>query len=87
MEFDSGYRYSQHADIGYPLQQYAYTEQNAISSGARINSRVCPMRAPVGGSRLHMNHRREEDNEIGQRRRVAVAVSFLTHALHVFIYN
>jgi hypothetical protein len=77
MEFEQGYHYGPHANIGYPLQQYEHSGRDTaftIPNGARINRRVCPVRGPVGDARLHV---RGDDNETGQsRRRVAVAVSY-----------
>ena len=79
MEFESGYRYGQHTNIGYPLQHYQYSAQNnalGISTGGRGNTRVCTVRPPVGSGRGSFRGGREEDTETGQaRRRVAVAVS------------
>ncbi|KAF2441096.1 hypothetical protein P171DRAFT_446995 [Karstenula rhodostoma CBS 690.94] len=74
MEFGQGYRYGPHGSIGYPLQQYQHNGRDtafAIPNGARVNRRVCPVRVPIGSTRLHI---RGDDNETGQsRRRVAVA--------------
>ncbi|KAF1965026.1 hypothetical protein BU23DRAFT_575231 [Bimuria novae-zelandiae CBS 107.79] len=77
MEFERAYGYAPHTNIGYPIQ-YQYSGPNtvlAVSNGARVNARVCPVRAPIGNARPpHMRGGREEDNESGQtRRRVAVA--------------
>lgn len=85
MEFEQGCRYAPHANMGYPLQHYQHNGRDttyAISNGPRTNPRVCPLRGPIGGARLHI---RGDDNEAGQsRRRVAVAVSAnLPHIVNV----